>query len=68
MLRIRKIYERDDGATLEFIKVRSVPGFSHRVIINGVPRDWLGDHTTPNETNAVFFLDKHVPNRSNNAN
>jgi hypothetical protein len=33
---------------------------SHRVVINGVARDWLSASHRPNAKAAQFFLDKHA--------
>jgi len=56
---IRKIYQRPDGATIEFVPVKNVPGFSHRVILNGSPVDWLSNTSKPSVKVATYFFDKH---------
>lgn len=49
----------EDGTTIEFHPVNDVPGFTHRVVINGqAVRDWLG-HGKPSAKAAHFFYDKH---------
>ena len=35
-----------------------VPGFTHRVIIDGLMKDWLG-HGKPSAKSAEYFLRKH---------
>jgi hypothetical protein len=35
-----------------------VPGFTHRVIIDGLARDWLG-YGRPSAKAAAYFLRKH---------
>lgn len=53
-------FEAEDGTTVEFRPVNDVPGFTHRVIINGVAvRDWLG-RGKPSADAARFFFDKHA--------
>lgn len=48
-----------DGTTVEFVPVSGVPGYTHRVAINGAARDWLG-HGQPSVKAAKFFLEKHA--------
>lgn len=38
----------------------TVPGFSHRVIVNRRIVDWLSDSEKPSAKNALFFLEKHA--------
>lgn len=53
-------FRAEDNSTVEFLPATDVPGFTHRVVINGVAtRDWLG-HGKPNAKAAAFFYDKHV--------
>ena len=52
-------YEADNGDTIQFRRVISTPGFSHRVILNRHAVDWLGDHQRPSAKTAAFFLAKH---------
>ena len=35
-----------------------VPGFSHRVVIDGIAKDWLG-YGKPSGRSAEYFLRKH---------
>lgn len=35
-----------------------VPGFTHRVVIDGIARDWLG-YGKPSAKSAEYFLRKH---------
>jgi hypothetical protein len=35
-----------------------VPGFTHRVLIDGLMKDWLG-HGKPSAKSAEYFLRKH---------
>ena len=44
--------------TVKFIPVRSVPGYTHRVIIDDNAVDWLG-YGKPNTKAAEYFLRKH---------
>ena len=63
-MKLRKIhkYIRDpDRATIEFIPFAGAPGFTHRVVINRVAVDWLGDQHKPNRAAAIYYLDKHKP-------
>ena len=56
---VRKIYQHDDGATLEFVPIKNVPGFSHRVILNGKPVDWLSNTSKPSVKVAQYYFEKH---------
>lgn len=45
--------------TVEFVPLTSsVPGFTHRVLIDGIARDWLG-YGKPSADAAEYFLRKH---------
>lgn len=61
-------FEASDGAIIQFIRVSGIPGFSHRVLINAQPKDWLGLGFTPSAAAAEFFHAKHkaavVPSNS----
>jgi hypothetical protein len=37
---------------------KSVPGFTHRVVIDGTAVDWLG-YSKPSAKAAAYFLRKH---------
>jgi hypothetical protein len=45
-----------DGNTVLFRRVRQVPGFTHRVIVNGVPTGWLAVGFRPTAKHATYFL------------
>lgn len=48
-----------DGAAVEFFPDSNVPGYTHRVVINGkATRHWLG-HGRPSAKAAEFFLELH---------
>ena len=52
-------FQAGDGRVLQFVKVTGVPGFSHKVIIDGVAtREWLADDFKPSAKAALFFLTK----------
>jgi hypothetical protein len=55
-------YRAEDGTTIEYAPVKDAPGFSHRVLINGIPVDWQGNHRKPSKKSAVYFLEKHKDN------
>lgn len=55
---IRKVYLDGDNQVW-FAKVQNVPGFTHRVILNGVAVDWLSSESKPSKATAAFFLAKH---------
>ena len=44
--------------SVEFIPITGVPGFTHRVVIDDMPRDWLG-YGKPSAHAAEYFLRKH---------
>lgn len=51
----------DSLRAVEFIPLGEtavVPGFSHRVVIDGIARDWLG-YGKPSAKSAEYFLRKH---------
>ena len=52
-------YRADNGDVILFHPSSGVPGFTHRVIINGRAIDWLGDHMRPSTNAAVYFWTKH---------
>ena len=53
-------YRNEAGDTIQFFPVNDVPGFTHRVVINGQgTRDFLGDHVKPSAKHAEFFFQKH---------
>lgn len=41
-----------------FAPVKRVPGFTHRVIVNGKPISWLADTHRPSVKVAKYYLDK----------
>ncbi len=53
-------YRSEAGDTIQFFPVNNVPGFTHRVVINGqATRDFLGDHVKPSAKHAEFFFAKN---------
>jgi hypothetical protein len=62
--RRRVIYEFSDGSrrtTVEFVRpAERNPGWSHRVAIDGVLRDWLYEGGQPNLKAARFYYEKHL--------
>jgi len=59
-------YKNDKGQYLEFIPLKRIykhatPGITHRVLINGVTKDWLSDDYKPGIKAALYFLEKHPP-------
>lgn len=44
---------------IEFHKLYNVPGWTHRVAINGIASDWLGQGN-PDQKAARFFYEKHA--------
>jgi hypothetical protein len=55
-VKVRKLYEFSEGPkTVEFVPVANVPGFTHRVIVDGEPRSWLGDSFHPSVKTARYF-------------
>jgi len=55
---VRKLYQQD-GRTIEFVPIRGAPGFTHRVILNGEPVDWLAHTHKPSVKTAAYYFDKH---------
>jgi hypothetical protein len=61
----RILYQFEDDAqetahTVEFVRpAERNPGWSHRVIIDGVARYWLTDQVKPSMRSARFFFEKH---------
>jgi len=62
-MKLRKIYEAADGTTIEFRRIKNVPAWSHRVIINGTACDWLSNNFKPNSKTAQFYYEKHSPRK-----
>lgn len=58
-LESRPTFAAEDGRVLQFVPIKNVPGFSHRVTINGLAADYLGDNAKPSAKSAEFFLGKH---------
>lgn len=54
------IYRDDDGNTVEFVREKRTPGFSHRVAVNGQLCDWLSDDFPITAKCAQFYVEKHV--------
>jgi len=54
-----KFVETETQTTVEFYPKDKTPGFTHRVVINGISKDWLGDNAKPNAKSAAFFFNKH---------
>lgn len=52
-------FRDDDGNVVSFKTVTNIPGFSHRVIVNYKPVDYLGNHEKPSAKTAAFFFEKH---------
>ena len=48
-----------NGVMIQFHPHDGAPGFTHRVVINGIPKDWLGDHKRPSAAMAAFYAVKH---------
>lgn len=48
---------------LEFRRVDRAPGFTHRVILDGKPVDWLSNDYQPSIKTARFYFDKHLVRR-----
>lgn len=55
---VHKIYQKD-GSTIEFVPVANVPGFTHRVILNSKPVDWLSRDFKPSIKAAEYYFEKH---------
>lgn len=53
---------------LQFLPLpkRGVPGFTHRVILNGVSVDWLGDNASPSLKTARYYAVKHCEKLKSN--
>lgn len=49
-------YMDKDYNTLDFVPVKNVPGFTHKVIVNDVRVGWLSSDFKPNEKAAVYFF------------
>jgi hypothetical protein len=52
----------DDGShgTIDFIPVDNVPGWTHRIAIDGtLTKSWLSESHKPNAETARFFIEKH---------
>lgn len=62
--RKRVIYEFSDGSgrtTVEFVRPdERNPGWSHRVAIDGLLRDWLREENKPSLKVARFFYEKYA--------
>lgn len=59
MMRFIPKFVAEDGTTVEFFPVDDVPGFTHRVVIDGqAVREWLG-RGRPSAKAARFFYEKH---------
>ena len=55
-------YKADDGRVVTFHRLNGngVPGFTHRVAIDGVGRDWLSVEFKPSIEAAAYYLEKHA--------
>lgn len=62
IIKRRVLYDYDFG-TLEFVPVKNVPQYSHRVIINRRPIGWLSSDTKPNIKSARYFIERHINNK-----
>jgi hypothetical protein len=63
--RKRVLYQFEDGVRknwVEFVPLArsEVPLFTHRVVIDGVAKDWLADTHKPSLKVARFFYDKYA--------
>lgn len=47
------------GYKVEFYPVSDVPGWTHRVLIDGQPADWLSCEFNPSKKTALFYAQKH---------
>jgi|GEM_PF-2817220 hypothetical protein len=57
------ITDHQRTTTIEFFPIDNMPGFSHKVAVNGAwpnPRSWLSADFKPNQKAARFFYNKHV--------
>lgn len=55
---VKTTYCDEHGNELKFVKV-DAGSFSHRVIVNDRPFDWLSSSYNPSKKTAEFFLKKH---------
>lgn len=64
MVEMKTVYRDDKGNVWEFCEC-TLRGnlFTHRVLRNGVPVDWLSVGHNPDERAAKFFADKFEKNR-----
>jgi hypothetical protein len=44
------------GNTVVFHRVHTIPGFTHRVVVNNVATGWLAVGYKPNAKHATYFL------------
>lgn len=51
----------DGEHAVTFVAVSDVPGFTHRVILDGVAVDWLARSHRPGAKAAEYYRDKHAP-------
>ena len=56
----RKAITYVDGThKVTFVKVPNVPGFTHKVLVDGHNVAWLSDSHRPSCQNAEFFAEKY---------
>jgi hypothetical protein len=53
-------YESADGTVIQFRCIDDMPGFSHRVTVDGVAKDWLSNECKPSAKVAEYFYGKHA--------
>lgn len=69
IVEVKKFLITDDQRTtlIEFFPVQNIPGYSHKVAVNGAfpdPRSWLSTDFNPNQKAARFFYNKHVTGKA----
>jgi len=52
--------DHNNKIIVQFVPITNVPGFTHRVTMNGAAYAWLGDNAKPNRKSAEYFLDRYL--------
>ena len=59
MMRAIPTYEDKAGNIIQFRTIHNIPGFSYRVVRNGLAVDWLRNDQRPSAKVAAYYAEKH---------
>jgi hypothetical protein len=59
-IKIVPTYHIGSADILQFFPIDKTPGFTHRVVLNGLAVDYLGDNNRPSVAVCRYYIEKHA--------